>query len=481
MRMSRTFALLLASGAWILAGCNSGSNMASNPPVSSPPPAATAALNVSMRDMPMMNGFDILAFRATVTGAVLQPGNIPVIASPMTIEMTQLQSMSAYLNTISVPAGNYTGMTITFANPQMTFLNGTGVGGMMSGGYCSAGQICQYAPATLTASQTISGAPFPLSVQAGTPLGLMMDFDLSGSFQGTTVWNMGFSPMMSSFLQQPFGSSGAFGQMFDQMNEVPGVVTSVDSASQQFTMQFVEGAPTLTIHVDDKTVYDGFDSIGKANSFSSLVPGQIVVVDLDLEGAGTLYAGEVELENNSGNELYGMLVGLDSAGGWCDFVVMNEAPDFSGVLIGDVVRASLQPGTNFDVNFQDMPMGGFNFGGYSDLMLGQMMQFAPLSGLTSGSGTPPQVNVNHLRLMSTWATGTISQTLSSTDFMFTPTSGIFPAAGIHSLHVSTSAQTRFDNVSGLGGLNVGDTVSLRGPMFTGTTNPMLMAGYILKR
>lgn len=38
-----------------------------------------------------------------------------------------------------------------------------------------------------------------------------------------------------------------------------------------------------------------------------------------------------------------------------------------------------------------------------------------------------------------------------------------------------------DSLSDLSGLNVGDTVSLRGPMFTGSANLTLMATYILKR
>ena len=70
--------------------------------------------------------------------------------------------------------------------------------------------------------------------------------------------------------------------------------------------------------------------------------------------------------------------------------------------------------------------------------------------------------------------------LNSTDFTITPSTGIFPAVGTNSLHVATSSQTQFDGVSGMGGLSVGTTVSLRGPMFTNNGNPVFVASYVLK-
>lgn len=105
---------------------------------------------------------------------------------------------------------------------------------------------------------------------------------------------------------------------------------------------------------------------------------------------------------------------------------VERSAGFSGLPFGNVVHADLQPDANFDaMNSQAMPMGGFNFSGFSGLMLGQMIQFASFAGLPSD--TPPQVNFNQLRLMSTWATGTVSQVVCQTDCMFTPTNGIFPA------------------------------------------------------
>ena len=285
--------------------------------------------------------------------------------------------------------------------------------------------------------------------------------------------------MISSFLQQPNAGSGGNGPVFGEMQGMIGVVNTVNAGNQSFNVQFAQGAPMLTVMTGNATIFEGFGSIGKPNTFSSLAPGQIVEMAMQLTGAGALQARTVQLESGSGQELYGMVVGVNSTSGWWDVVVMNEAPVFSGVSIGDEIQVNVQPGTQFDMDNWGMDTGGMSFGGFSDLMPGQIVGFAPLSGLTAG--TPPQVHVNQMRLMSAWMTVTISQVLSSTDFMLTPASGIFSAAGTTSLHIVTSSGTTFDNVSGMSGLSVGNTVSLRGPLFTNGGSPMFFAGYVLKR
>lgn len=397
----------------------------------------------------------------------------------MTMEMTQLQSMAAYLNTVSVPQGNYTGITFTFANPQMTFLNDSGFGGMMGGISCPAGQICQISPPMLSGSFTMSGSPFPWNAQAGAPVGLMMDFDLMDSLQGTNFWGMGFSPMMSGFFQQQGSGVGNLGGMFDEMPDMLGQINSVDASNNRFSVQFMQYAPSLTFTVDVNTAYEGFDSIGKTNNFAALAAGQIVEVDAQLLGPGNLYASRVSLESAGAGEIEGLVADIDGANDWCDVVVMNQSPGFSGAGLGQVMRMVWQTGTTFDMDFQNMPMAGWNFASSSDLMPGQVVQFQ--SGSSPASGTPPQLNVSRMRLMSSWVTGTISQMLSSTDFTFTPSTGIFSAAGMNSLHITTTPQTRFDGVSGMSGLSVGATVSLRGPLFPNSGNPTMLVTYVLKR
>src|SRR5713226_9774439 len=69
----------------------------------------------------------ILSAQVTLTGATLTPGNVSLFSGPTTVELTRLQTDIAYLTTAAnIPAGPYTGLTLTFANPMLTIENDTG-------------------------------------------------------------------------------------------------------------------------------------------------------------------------------------------------------------------------------------------------------------------------------------------------------------------------------------------------------------------
>src|SRR5215471_4123254 len=255
---SATLAIL-----WLLfiavGGCGGGASSV----VNTPAPQGAAQVSVSLHDMPPA-GVTVLSFQATVTGISMQPGNVPMLNSNMTLEMTQLQAMSAYMGTISVPAGTYTGMTLTLSNPHMTFLNSTGttMGGMMGGGSCANGQICQLTPTMMVSSVTITGSPFPLTVQANTSFDMDMDFDLMDSMQS----NMNINPLMTSMMQQTMLGSN----MLDEMDDLIGQISSVDTTNNLFKMSFVQGMSAMTIAVDNNTVFEYFDSVGKPNTMAGL-------------------------------------------------------------------------------------------------------------------------------------------------------------------------------------------------------------------
>src|SRR5579871_6500898 len=92
----------------------------------------------------------VLSAQATLTGATLAPGNVSLLSSPVTVDMARLQTDVAYLATSTVPAGNYTSLTLTFANPSLTFENDTGA--TLAG--CAVATICVFAPPTTTLSAT---------------------------------------------------------------------------------------------------------------------------------------------------------------------------------------------------------------------------------------------------------------------------------------------------------------------------------------
>lgn len=234
----------------------------------------------------------------------------------------------------------------------------------------------------------------------------------------------------------------------------------------------------MTFTLDGNTTYLGFDTIGKPNSMAGLAQGQIVLVGVDLMAGGTLHANKIRFESSNPQVLDGMIVTINSATQF-DMVVMNEAPVFQGVNIGDVVRMNTQAGTMFDIDDMDMPVSGMSFAASSDMMIGQMVQIEPTSALVTG--TPPQLNTNHIRLMKTWMTAKVASKIDANTFTVNSLPGMFGVAGITSMTISTSAQTTFENVSGLAALAVGDSISLRGPMFMANGTPTVIASKVVKR
>jgi len=79
----------------------------------------------SISDTPPL-GVSILRFQIQLTAASLQPSSgspVSMLSAPATVELEHLQSESALLSNLNVPAATYTSLTATFANPQMTIFN----------------------------------------------------------------------------------------------------------------------------------------------------------------------------------------------------------------------------------------------------------------------------------------------------------------------------------------------------------------------
>jgi hypothetical protein len=72
---------------------------------------------------------------------------------------------------------------------------------------------------------------------------------------------------------------------------------------------------------------------------------------------------------------------------------------------------------------------------------------------------------------------------SGVNFTVNNLNSLFTSANppITQIDVATSPQTTFENVSGAAGLTMGDRVSLKGPLFKTTGNPLLVAEAVIKR
>ena len=136
-------ALLCTALLSLLTSCGSTS------PVHSIPASGSAPVTLTMTDNPP-SGVSVLFFQVSLTSATLTPATgmastspVSLIENPVEIDVTQLQALSAFLANESVPAGSYSGLSLTFANPQLVILNASDTS---LGSSCAAGSSAPLCP-----------------------------------------------------------------------------------------------------------------------------------------------------------------------------------------------------------------------------------------------------------------------------------------------------------------------------------------------
>ncbi len=425
------------------------------PPPSPPAPAATLLI----RDTPPA-GVAVLSFSVTVTGAVVEPGDVSLVTNPVSVELNRLQVETALLANHTLPSGTYTGLSVTFANPTLTILNNSGA----ANGSCASGAICKLNPVLGISSVNFTGQPFPVT---GDAFVLLLDFDLSQSLSdlGTINPVVTVRQLMPADLNQGgvsvkevagkiiyvAGDTFCCGALFDLVTDM-GTINRVDDSFAHY--------------VDATTVCGNF----------FCVQDKIAEVDLTLpSGGGTFWeAKRVTLKPPEQPELEGVIVGINSDTQF-DIVLLHQVPSAANLRLGDLVRINLQSGATIEAVDTDLKSTSLLFSAPSDLLVGQVVTARALS---APSGTPLAVTTDRVRLKGGALTGRVKSILNSTDFVVDNLPGNFPGAEIQ---VRTNAQTNFTNLPGLAGLNAGDTVSVSGFLLKGPGDPLLLAEGVRKR
>ena len=455
----------------IFMGACSGSSPMSTTPL---PTGGSSLVSLTMGDAPP-TGVSVLCFEITVTGATLNSssGSVSLLSHPAKVEVERLQVESAFLSTSGVPADTYNSITVTFANPEMTIKNTSG----SAIGSCANGAVCELTPGLGTASVTYSDAPFPLTLAAGSQGGLQLDFNLNSSIQT----DLSIQPTIT--FQQLTAAPGS-GELEDGENsegeDFSGKVTAKDTANNQFTLQKRMSDQTVTIKVDNNTVFEDFTESGGQNSFASLAVGQVVSVKAQLMPNGDLIAKKVELhERENERGLEGTITSVDSATQF-KMVTTDESPDISDAQVGNVVTVTIQNGASFGVGRDGMTIpSGLSFSSSADLLVGQAVR---VHRLAVSSGT--SITTDRIRLaMSRFTAKVMSVDAPNLNFIVNNLPGLFTSATppITQIQVRTSDRTRFEGTTSLATLSVNDTVSLRGLLFKTTGAPALLASKVRKR
>ncbi len=479
MEKNRLFTCLVLLSFALVVGCSGGSSGFSSGG------SGTSQISLTMIDTPP-SSVAIVSFEVNVTGATLNPGGPDLLAGkpPVEIEVKRLEVETAFISTANVTADStksFTSLTLTFANPELTFQNITNA--PITFGTCvnvPPQGVCELKPAT--ASLTAMSVPLPaaLTITANNPIGLKVDVKLDNLISNTL--SVDFStPGAVTVAQSQLKAEGELEDVDDVFGTVQNKNTTV--TPNTFDLKPSEGNPIIGIQVNSSTQLEGFTCPAPQTFAACVQNGDMVEVDIDLLPGGVLLAKKIEKENEAANEedIEGIVFSVNIANNALQMVAVENTSSLSVSVLGSPVTISIQIGANFQVDTDGLNVSSTLVNSFNDinaLQPGQNVQVRRLSG----DGTTTPIVTDRVRLRKSRFTATVSQAPSGGNFNVAPLSGtLLAAAGVTTILVqTTTGQTEFEGVSGVTGLSVGDTVSLRGLLFKGPP-VTLVAGKVRKR
>src|SRR5713226_6061637 len=440
--------------------------------VTAPATPAASAVSVTMTDTPPA-GVTLLSFEVSVTGATLNPGSVDLLGGkgPIQIEVKRLETESAFLSTATVTPGTFTSLTLTFANPELTFKNDTGAA--LAG--CAVGAVCEIKPTgTLTSTANFPGSG--IVIMADSLAGIQVDVNPDTILSATlgVDFNLAGAVSVQQLTMKPAGE-------LDDLDDLRGAVQNLDTTNMKFTLHTSDGDFPIT--TDNNTEFD-FEACA-ANNFTCLRNNQVVEVDVKLMAGGVFLAKEIEFEDDAeDDELEGIVFKIDDATHF-EMVVLDELRSVNNVSVGNPIVVTLSnPSFRVKADGLTVPSGLQGaFEGATDtsqLLTGQSVEVRLTGPATAGS--PITVTANRVRLRMTQFTGNVSGAPVPPNFNVGSLPALFVGARIIGIQVETSSNTDFQGVTGVIGLADGNTVSLKGLLFkNGGNPPVLIAKKVRKR
>jgi len=446
-----------APGGGCTANCGGG-NASISLVLTATPPAPTAQLSIQ-------------AFTATIAGITLTPAtgaavNVTLNSSAYIADFNRVTSDSTLLAAqVSVPAGNYTQMAITFSAPRVTFCTqaNPGVPG------CAAGtlQSITGAAGTATISTNISIAA---NEQSGIALNVNIGNALTLTGQMVTAVNLAAANIFSATALPPLSTLTdlASGEL-SHVDDVMGVVTSV-SGSALTIQTSTRGNITATANSSTQFSAD-CATLGFAQDFTCVKANTIAIVDTFLNADGTLtlvFYQPLPARLSTSDLLEGVVTSVpNSVTDQFTVVVTDSVFASSGSLLsgqvhlGDQIVITLSSPSPFQIVSKGLqiPTGSTfqDSTSVADILPGQTLAIA-VSAFTAQSGaTPGTASSQNLALRFTRFTAVMS----------TPTSPQFnatafpPFFGITTpqLFQTTSGRLSLDGVSNLTSISGGGTFS----------------------
>lgn len=437
-----------------------------------PPPSQNANLAVTMTSKPSVSLSNISVLSATVgiTGISFTPSTGSAVALTLTptvypVDLNKLQSDSAFLGSLSIPADTYTSATVTFSAPVLTILNETGA---TLNSTCLSGTICQL---TLTAgSAQVSTAPFPLTLTAAQNAGVSLNVNLDNALTvASNTLALNFSGI-GVFTAATLPRTGAPSGSLDLIEDFVGTVTAKGSTS--LTVTAANGI-TLVMTLPASPVIQDPQGLCPTQDATCLVVNQTIVsVDATVGTTGALTLTSADLLDAAPtNEVEGTLLANGVAGQFF-LVVSNKVlggaanATLAAAATGDIFLVTLNNptfivDTDEFFNNASLPPSTVTtlFTSEADFVDGQDVMVHVTAATGTAANGNQDLTADVVRLRFTRTTGTV-QTVSGTAISLSNLPPFLPFI-TNPLAQTITGATSFDNVTDVNSLNSGDTVSIR--------------------
>lgn len=452
------------------------------------PGQVNAALILTLRaaPLPAPANTNLLSFRTTVVGISLTPEtggsvNVPLNSDSYHVDLARLQSDTTFLAlSTSIPAGTYTNMVVSLADPAVTYCTQTqGISG------CAEGSVTTLnGPAAMP---VITTSPFPLVITHGQSTGLALNVDIAkaltvnGQTQAVTAVNLGAANVLTVMTLPP-ASSSLPSAMLDFVEDVTGIVSSVDEAAQSVTIQTATKGQITAIAGNSTIVSPNCTTFNLGSTFTCVKQGQVASLDtiLNLDGSLTLLEYD-PLAIMEGDWIEG-IIGLPSSSSTQfqlvtnDFVLAtNNSLIGNNLELGASVRITLVSPKPFVVDSKGLVIPNSSFSGAVDasvLTPGQTLALHVVSFTPATGTTLAAASVDFVYLRFTRVTGSVSSAAPPNTFAIQSLPSFFGLTLPVTVQLSTvSPDTNFDGVSGASEIVSGQTASIRALYFGPPTGP----------
>ena len=438
-----------------------------------------ASLAVTLTSKPDVTLANISVLSATVgiTGITLNPSTGSAVSLTLTptvypVDLTRLQADTAFLGLLSLPAGTYSSASLTFSAPTLTLDNQSGT---TLNGTCLTGTICKIV-LTAGSSQVIS-APFPLTLTSGQATGISLNLNLNNAItvsSGTLALNFSAVDVVTAATLPRTGApSGAL----DLIEDFVGLVTAQSGSS--ITVTGSDGI-SLTMTLPSSPTIEDPQGLCPALNATCLVANQTLVsVDATVSTSGTLTLVSADLlDATPQDEVEGTIIDTSTPGQFFLVVANKENATgnstLSAAIPGDIFLVTLSnPLFIVDLdeffNNASLPPSTVTplFSGEANLVNGQDVMVHVTAATGAASTGNQAITSDLVRLRFTRTTGTV-QTVSGQSFAI---SNLPPYIQFvtNPLVDTIIGATNFDGVTDIGGVTVGQSVSIRALLLNNST------------